>query len=366
MDFSTTEDQDALRELARQILESEASHERLKEVEAGDERIDRALWQALAKANLVGVPFDEAYGGLGLGLEELCIVLEEIGRAVAPVPARETMVHAGLAIAEFGSNEQRQKLLPGVVAGDTLLTAALVETADTGVTATADGDGFTLSGTLAMVPHAHVADRMLVPASTGAGIGLFLVSPSAGGVAVETAEVVDQSLHATVRLDGTRVGGDDQLGQPDQGDAMLAWIRERALLAQCAVQVGVASRALEMAASYTTERRQFDRPVGSFQAVHTRAGDAFVDLQCMRLAYWRALHVVAHGEPSADALAVAKYWCGEAGARITYAAQHLHGGTGVDTDYPLHRYYLWATHGTMSLGGPQAQLAALGERIAAR
>ena len=127
----------------------------------------------------------------------------------------------------------------------------------------------------------------------------------------------------------------------------------------------MAERALQITARYVTERKQFDRPVGSFQAVHTRAGDAYIDLQAMRLTTWRALHLVEQGEDATDELAIAKFWASEGGARITYAAQHLHGGIGVDIDYPVHRYYLWATQIGGHLGTGSAQLAKLGARIAA-
>jgi alkylation response protein AidB-like acyl-CoA dehydrogenase len=120
-----------------------------------------------------------------------------------------------------------------------------------------------------------------------------------------------------------------------------------------------------MTARYTSERKQFDRPIGSFQAVHTRAGDAYVDLQCQKLTYWRALHVLEHGDPVGDVLAIAKYWASLGSARITYAAQHLHGGIGVDTDYPLHRYYLWATQLGIQLGSASQQLARMGADLAA-
>jgi 3-oxocholest-4-en-26-oyl-CoA dehydrogenase beta subunit len=131
------------------------------------------------------------------------------------------------------------------------------------------------------------------------------------------------------------------------------------------MQVGVAERALQITARYVTERKQFDRPVGSFQAVHTRAGDAYIDLQAMRLTTWRALHLLEQGEEAADELAIAKFWASEGGAHITYAAQHLHGGIGVDIDYPVHRYYLWATQIGGHLGTGSAQLAKVGARLAA-
>ncbi len=285
---------------------------------------------------------------------------------MAPVPVYPTLVLGALPIARFGGAAQQQRLLPRVARGEAILTAALVEAGDALTTAERDGDGWRLSGTRPFVPAAHVAERVLVPARTGEGaLGLFLVDPAASGAELQRVEMTHEEIHGTLTLRRTPVADADVLGDPMRGAEALAWLRERAVLALCAMQLGVAARALEMTASYTTERRQFDRPIGSFQAVHQRAGDAYVDLQAMKLTFWRALHVVAQGEPAAEALAIAKYWAAEGGARITYAAQHLHGGIGVDTDYPLHRYYLWARYLGVTLGSASEQTAELGAALAA-
>jgi alkylation response protein AidB-like acyl-CoA dehydrogenase len=169
-----------------------------------------------------------------------------------------------------------------------------------------------------------------------------------------------------LELEGARVPAADVLGKPGaRGHEIVQWTTERAILAQCCLALGVADRALAMTAEYTRERKQFDRPIGSFQAVHQRAGDAFIDVIAMRLTMQRALHLVDAGEEATDALAVAKYWAAEAGNRVTYAAQHLHGGIGLDVDYPLHRYFLWARQLSQTLGGATRQLVKIGELLAA-
>ena len=362
MDFSYSEDQQALRELARKILEERVTHDRLKEIQKGPDRIDHELWRELAKANLLGVAIPEAFGGNGTGLPELLILCEEIGRAVAPIPVLPTLVEAALPIAAFGSEAQKKRWLPAVAAGDAILTAALAEGPGAGVTARKDGAGYRLTGRRPLVHAAHVAQGIVVPAKLGGSDALFLVDREASGVSLENAETTDQQIRPHLTLTNAL---SEPLGHVAGGDEMLRWTLDRALLALCAMQVGVAERALQITARYVTERKQFDRPVGSFQAVHTRAGDAYVDLQAMRLTTWRALHLLEQREPADDELAIAKFWASEGGARITYAAQHLHGGIGVDVDYPVHRYYLWARQIGIHLGTGSAQLAKLGERLAA-
>jgi alkylation response protein AidB-like acyl-CoA dehydrogenase len=140
---------------------------------------------------------------------------------------------------------------------------------------------------------------------------------------------------------------------------------DRALLGLCALELGVVERALRITAQYTTERKQFDRPIGSFQAVQQRAANAWIDVEAIRLTTWQVAWRLDAGLPARDEVRMAKFWASEAGHRITYAAQHLHGGIGVDVDYPIHRYYLWSKTLELTLGSAARHLAALGDAIAA-
>jgi alkylation response protein AidB-like acyl-CoA dehydrogenase len=370
VDFAYSEEQSALRELARKILEEQATPERIREIERGDERLDLALWRELAKANLLGAALPERFGGSGYGFFELCLLLEEVGRVVAPIPAWPTLVLGALPLAEFGTEEQRRRWLPGVAGGEILLSAALCEPENDdalrpATRVVADAGGHRLTGTKHCVPGAHAAARVLVPARTQAGaLQLFLVDPRGPGVALETQPATSRELQARLTLDGARVPEAERLGSLDDASAALEWTLARATTALCAIQLGVADRVLRMTARYTSERQQFERPIGSFQAVHQRAADAFIDVEAMRLVLWQAAFRLARGEPAAAEVAVAKFWAAEAGHRVTYAAQHLHGGIGVDVDYPVHRYYLWARQIELTLGSASPQLETLGRLLA--
>jgi alkylation response protein AidB-like acyl-CoA dehydrogenase len=356
MDFSYDEGQEALRELARKILGDLTSPERLREVEKGGEFFDRTLWAELAKANLLGVAIAEEHGGSGYGLQELCLLFQEQGRAVAPIPLHSTLT-AALALGRFGSDAQKRRWLPAVAAGDAVLACALdedgVDDATRPVTtARADGARFRLEGRKVAVAAVGAAERMLVTADAG----VFLVDPRSGGVRYEKQIATNREPVWWVELDGAE--GEALLG------ADAAWLVDRALAGLCAIQLGVSERALEMTAEYGRTRRQFDRPIGSFQAFHQRAGDAYVKLEAMRLTLWQAAFQLERGEDAAAAVAIAKFWACEGGQFVGYAAQHLHGGIGVDVDYPLHRYYLWAKRLELSLGSGQRALARLGEAVA--
>lgn len=370
MDFSYTDEQKAITELTRQILTDKASHERLKTIErSGRPRFDRELWQELAKSGILGIPISSEFGGAGLGFLELSLILEEVGRSAAPVPVLETLVLGALPIQAFGSPVQRQALLPGVVQGEAILTAALTEDQaepdKPSTAAVADGDGWKLDGTKTCVPAGQLAERILVPAATSdGGVAVFLVDRNASGVTVEPLVTTSGQPEAALILKNVRVGRDDVLGDPQSGVAIVQWMVERATAALCSTALGVCAEALRLTAEYTKTRKQFDQPIAMFQAVGHRAANAYVDTEAIRLTAWQAAWRIAEGLPAASHVAVAKYWAAEGGQRVVHAAQHLHGGIGVDRDYPLHRCFLYAKQLELTLGGATPQLLKIGKMLA--
>jgi 3-oxocholest-4-en-26-oyl-CoA dehydrogenase beta subunit len=368
MDFTFTEEQETVAKLARDLFERRATPERLTELEAGENRYDEALWKELAAADLLGTALPESVGGNGGGFVELGVLLAEVGYSVAPVPVYATLVLGADPIARHGNPEQQQRILPGVVSGQRILTAGLAEPGRTdptvpATTARRDGPGWRLDGAKELVPAAQLADTILIPATTGDGeVGLFLLAADAAGVEVRPVKTTNREPHADVFLDGATVSETDRLPA-----ASIESLHTRALVGLCAIQLGVAERALRIAAAYTTQREQFGRPIGSFQAVQQRLADAFIDVEAIRWTTWHAAWLIAHGRPADGAIKaarIAKFWAAEAGARVAASAQHVHGGIGIDTTYPLHRYFLWAKHNELALGSATAQLAHLGNAYA--
>ncbi|OBK26578.1 acyl-CoA dehydrogenase [Mycobacterium asiaticum] len=360
MDFTFTEEQETISKLAREVFERRANPDRLAELEAGGVRFDEALWKELAAVDLLGTALPESVGGTGGGFVELGVLLAEVGWSVAAVPAYATLVLGADPIARHGTAEQRQRYLPEVVAGKCILTAGLSEPhrsdpRSPATTATRDGTSWRLDGTKELVPAAQLADTMLIPARTEDGeTGLFLVAADTAGLEIRPAKTTNREPHADVFLDGATVSDQDRLaGDVDS-------IYSRALIALCAIQLGVVERALHIAATYTTGREQFGRPIGSFQAVQQRMADGFIDVEAIRWTTWHAAWLVAHDRPADRAARIAKFWAAEAGARVAATAQHVHGGIGIDTTYPLHRYFLWAKHNELTLGPATQQLACLG------
>jgi acyl-CoA dehydrogenase len=299
-------------------------------------------------------------------LIEVCLLLEQQGRHVDPVPLWETLVLGALAIAEYGTAQQQQAWLPGVARGDVVLTAALAESGANdalrpAVRASRDGDdAWRLDGTKPSVPFGHLAARILVPAMTGDGdAAVFLVDPNGPGVERAVAESTDRWLVAHLTLAGAPV---ELLG--DGSGHALPWMLDRALVGLCAIQVGVAEAAVRLAADYTSQRQQFGRPLSTFQGVALKAADAYIDTEAMRVTLWQAAWRLTAGLDASRAVAVAKWWASEAGERIVHITQHLHGGLGADIDYPIHRYFLWGKQIADTLGGASAQLARLGRTLA--
>ena len=371
MDFTLSDEQQAISDLAAQILTEKLPPERLREIEASAERVADDVWIELAKANLLGIALPEDAGGSGFGILEACLVLEQIGRTVAPVPFLSTVVLGAMTIAEFGSDAQRQRDLPGVVDGEVILTAAIAEEGvdpalgATPTTATSDGAAWVLDGERQFVPALHLARRVLVPARTGEGtLGVFLVDPSTDGVEVVRLETTSLEPQFLLKLSGARVSADDVLGDPFAGGEILASMLRRGTVALCSTQAGVCAAALQLTAGYVSQREQFGSKIATFQAVAQRAADAYIDAEAVMLTSRQAAWRLAEGLDADEAITVAKFWAADGGQRVVHAAQHLHGGIGVDVDYPLHRYFRWAKQLELSLGGTTQQLRRLGRLLA--
>ncbi|MFI5041085.1 MAG: acyl-CoA dehydrogenase family protein [Acidimicrobiales bacterium] len=369
MDFALTDEQQTVVDLAEQILSGQLTPERFKEVEASEDRFDRRLWTELAKAGLLGVSLPSGYGGADLDFMATALLGEQIGRAAAPVPFLPTVALGALPIAQFGSDELKAATLPAVASGELVLTAALVEPGTDprapSTSARPDGSAWRLDGAKTCVPAGWIAGRILVPARTGEGtVGVFVVDPAAPGVTLTRLRTTTGNAEAMVDLAGVAVGAPDVLGSGSDGAEIVDWMVAHNTSAMCSVMAGAAKQVVALTASYTKTREQFDRQIATFQAVAQRAADAYVDAEAIHLTARQAAWRLSQHLPAVEEVAIAKFWAAEGGQRVVHAAQHLHGGMGVDRDYPLHRYFLLAKELELSLGGTTAQLLKLGNVLA--
>jgi len=370
MDFGFNEQQREVQALARKILSEQVSAEGLAAYdEYAQPRFDAALWRRLAAAGLAGVALEERHGGMGFGFTELALLVEEVGRTIAPLPVISHCV-AALAVQRFADKATQEALLPGAAAGDILLSAALSEPLNEdpalplAVTARPEGGDLVLQGIKTAVAFGAQADRILLAARHGDDVAVLLLDPRAAGVSLEELQFTSFEPRCDVLLDGARVPAADILCRTG-GTAVMNWLAQRVTAAICAHQLGAADCAMRMAASYTSERKQFEVPVATFQAVGHRMADCYIDIECLRLTTYQAVSLLDSEQPALTEVQIAKIWAGDTGHRVSYATQHVHGGTGIDREYPLWRYCLWLRQNEMSLGCSAAQVAALGQRLAA-
>ncbi|MEU6045211.1 acyl-CoA dehydrogenase family protein [Streptomyces griseus] len=397
MDFTFTEEQQAAVEAARAVF-SDVAPDRAPSPAltpgAVAEDIDRRLWHELARTDLLGLTLSPDHGGAGLDPIALCLVLRESAKVLARVPLLESCAVA-MAIERFGDRTLAAELLPRAGRGELILTVGANgrsghDPAELAVSArpygmrdgeedgqtgsegggetggTAGGSGWVLDGVQSAVPWAQVADRIAVPAHTAGGRPvLALVPRTREGVTLADQVSTSGERLAEVRLDGVRVTARELIDAPGCWE----WLRSLLTTGTCALALGLGERVLAMTAEYTGRREQFGFPVATFQAVAVQAADRYIDLRAMEATLWQAawrISTDAGGPlPAAGDVAVAKIWASDGVRRVVQTAQHLHGGFGADTDYPLHRFHAWAKQIELSLGPAAAHEEALGDLLAA-
>ncbi len=362
MDFALSAEQELLKKEARHFLQTECSKKVVKEIEASETGFSGAIWKKMAELGWLGLVVPEQYGGVGGNLLDLAVLFEELGRSAFPSPMFSTIVLGALPVLEAGSEKQKAELLPKVTSGDLILTLALSEPeveydlryiSARGIQT---GGGFVLEGTKLFVPNAHIADQMLVIAGTGEsggdgrGISVFLVEGKAVGLGLAPLVSIAPDRQFEVVFNKVVVPGDSVLGGLGNGQPLVESTLRKATAMQCVQTVGVMQQALQMTADYTSTRIQFDRPIGSFQAVQHRLADMMIDVEGARWTSYRAVWHLDQGRPAAREVAIAKAWTSDACQRVAYAAQHLHGGVGMDLDYDLHYYFRWAKAMELNLG----------------
>ncbi|MFB7993585.1 acyl-CoA dehydrogenase family protein [Streptomyces sp. NPDC056002] len=375
MDFTFTEEQQAAVEAAKAVFgpvapDSVPSPALTSGAIADD--FDRTLWAKLADADLLSILLAPEHGGAGLDAIALCLVLRESAKALARVPLLEHTATA-VAVQTYGSDELKKQILPRAALGELVLTAASAgrtghAPAQLAVSARRDMDTDTwiLDGTQTGVPWAHNADHIAVPAHTPQGRTVIAVlpHPHEGLSLAEQISTTGERL-GELHLDSVRLDA-HQIIETDE-----SWDRLHQLLTTgtCALALGLGERVLQMTGDYTSKREQFGYPVATFQAVAVQAADRYIDLRAMEATLWQAawrISTQAGGAlPAAGDIAVAKIWASEGVRRVVQTAQHLHGGFGADTDYPLHRYHAWAKQLELSLGPAAAHEETLGDLLAA-
>ena len=376
MDFSLTEEQQAVKDLSARLSSEIATHESMRAMELDRDPngpFDTRLWKELAAAGLLGLEVDEAQGGDGLDFVATAEVIRQLGLTAAYVPYSEQTQLAIAPIYLFGTADQQATYLPGLLDGSVLGTGALMEdrgarvdrgTVAPKTTATADGDGFLLNGVKACVPGGLRANLVLIPAMLDGTVTVFVVDTTLPGVTV-TKQMATWTEEAHIALENVRVGAAALLGgSSSNGSAIVSSMVDRYTVALCCLEAGATAASLKLAAEYTKTREQFGKAIATFQAVGQRVADAYVDAEAISLTALQASSRIAEGLEATKEIAAAKYWASEGADRVVHACVHVHGGVGVDRDYPLHRYFMLTRQLLVTLGGPTDQLRTIGAALA--
>ncbi|HTV89684.1 MAG TPA: acyl-CoA dehydrogenase [Stellaceae bacterium] len=353
MDIGFSEEQELLRDTARKFLDGECTTKFVRQMMETEAAVTSEFWAQLAENGWLGICWPEDAGGSGLGLLDLVVLMEEIGRAVMPGPYPATVLLGGAAIAAAGSPAQQQEWLPRLAAGEAKAALAVTEpnarwdAAGIATTSAREGaGGFVISGTKMFVPDAHLADVLVVAARTRDGstmedgITLFLVPRGIAGLGIKLLPSIDETRKlCEVRFDNAQLSAGALLGEPHEGWAPLSRVIDRAAVALSAEICGAAQRVLDMTVDYAKMRVAFSRPIGSFQGVKHRCADMLVDIENARsLTYYAAWAIDENDPDAAMAVSMAKAAASDAGRRVCAAGIQLHGGIGMTWEHDLHLY----------------------------
>ncbi|MBM4453114.1 MAG: acyl-CoA dehydrogenase [Chloroflexi bacterium] len=375
MDLGLNEQQEMLRRSARDFLQKECPKQLVRQLDASDSGYSPELWRKMAELGWLGLAFPEEYGGNGGSFLDLAVLLEEMGYNILPGPFFSTVVLGGLAILAAGSEQQKKSLLPKIATGELLLTLALTEpsakydAASIKTTATAQNDEYVINGTKLFVPDANVAHYILCVArtqpekNTEDGLTVFLVDSRSPDIKCTLLKTLARDKQCEVVFDNVHVPKENIIGKLNKGWPIVSDIIQKATVAKCAEMVGGAQAALEMSVKYAKERVQFNRPIGSFQAIQHYCANMVTDVDGSRFITYKAAWKVSEGLPATYDVAVAKAWTGEAYARVTLLAHQIFGAIGFTMDHDMHLYYRRAKAGEIAFGDSDFQRAIVAQEM---
>jgi alkylation response protein AidB-like acyl-CoA dehydrogenase len=376
MDFGFSEEQEMLRRSAHDFLTKETPMPHVRRMMEDEVGYSVEVWRKMAELGWMGLVFPQAVGGAGFDLVDLAVVLEEMGRVVMPGPFFSTVLLGGQSLLEGGDEAQKARYLKPLVAGELKTTLAMLESSagwdaeGIAATATADAGGFRLNGTKLFVPDAHVADLIVVATRTDTskgteGISLFAVDVPKEGVSVTLLETMDPTRKlCEVKLDQVRVGPDALVGARGGGWAILERVTDRAKVALCAEMCGGAERVLEMSVEYAKVRVQFDRPIGTFQAIQHKCANMLTLVESAKAATYHAAWALGNDAAGAPlAAAMAKAYASDAYRTVTAEAIQIHGGIGFTWEHDLHLYFKRAKASEFTFGDGTFNRARVAELI---
>ena len=362
MDINFTEEQEIIRQSARDFLMSRFPKSLAREIVDQGKEFPKDLWREMADLGWMGLVLPEKYGGTGGKILDLAVLLEEMGRACLQGPFFVSAILGGFIILEAGDMRQKQELLPRIADGDAVVTLAIIEPeADyepsmLSVTAQVKGNNYILNGTKLFVPHADTADYIIVVARTGKvtnledGITLFLVDSNAEGVRRTPLQTVSRDKQFETVFDNVKVSKENVLGEVNNGWKYIKKILLKAAVAKCAEMTGGAQQVLDMTVAYAKERVQFGKPIGSFQAIQHHCVNMLVDVEGCRWVTYKAAWMIDESQPYEQQAAIAKALCSQAYGRVVALGHQVIGGVSYCLDHDMPLYFRHARSAEVELG----------------
>ncbi len=362
MDFGLTEGQQMLKTSAREFLDRECPHTYVRAMEESERGYTPEMWKKLADLGWLGLVIPEKYGGLQMNFLDLSLLLEEMGRANLPGPFFSTAVTGTMALLEAGTEAQKASLLPKIAEGSAVFTLALTEPSATweasGIAATAvkKGDSYAINGTKLFVPNAHVADYLIVAARTRQlkdvkkGITLFIVPATSKGIHQTLLKTVASDRQSEVVFRNVSVPAENVLGESDNGWPVVEKLIQYGAAGKCAEMIGGAQKVLEMTVDYVKQRKQFDKPIGSFQAIQHHCANMATDVETSMYVTYQATWRLGEGLEASQQVATAKAWVSDAYKRVCALAHQCHGAIGFTKEHNLQLYTRRAKAAELAFG----------------
>jgi 3-oxocholest-4-en-26-oyl-CoA dehydrogenase beta subunit len=375
MNLTLSEEQEILLKSARDFMVEKFPREVIDQIDEGELGYSPEIWKEMAEMGLMGLILPEKYDGAGMAFQDLALLLEEIGRIRSISPFFSTVILGALPIMELGNEEQKQTFLTMIASGEAIFTLALTEVSATydargvAMKATASGDDYVLNGAKLFVTDAHLSQYMLVVARTSEGanpedgITIFVVETKNPGITCTAQKAHNADMVCEVVFKDVRVPKKNILGTVDKGWNDVRRILDRAAVAKCCEMVGGAQRVLEFTVEYAKERNQFDRHIGSFQAIQHHCSNMLSDVDSSRMITYEAAWRISEGMPFAVEAAMAKTWVSDAYRRVCLLGHQIHGGYGLIIDHEMHRYFKNSKTGEIAFGDAKFNRKLVAQRL---
>ena len=372
MDLGLNEAQQMLKNSAQEFLEAECPDTYVREMEEDENGYTSEMWQKLAEQGWLGLIIPEKYGGVELEFQDLAILLEEMGRYMLPGPYFSNVVLGGMSIMDSGTEEQKQEYLPRLAEGQIIVTLALNEPSGRWdaegiqLSATENGDDYTLKGTKLFVPNAHVSDYIVVAARTGSGendISLFIVSSQTNGVNQTLLKTIASDRQSEVSFDNVSVSSSSLLGEKNQGWKTIEKVLKWGAIGKCAEMSGGGQSVLDMTVEYAKQRTQFGRPIGTFQAIQHHCANMATDVEGAKFITYQAAWMLSEGLPADREVAMAKAWVSDSYKRVCALGHQSHGAIGFTKEHNMQLYSRRAKAAELAFGDSDLHLDKVAEII---